>query len=104
GDELELVAHGPKLPLEACNRCVVQGFFPVEGWRAVVGQHLVRILCQHAFGKLSCFLQIRLRGFTPDQVGVWRVRDTPRDCGFYATTDVEEAFCRALAGDEFPIA
>ncbi len=40
GDELELVAHGPELPLELRDGRVVQVLLPVEGGRAVVGQQL----------------------------------------------------------------
>src|SRR5699024_9852834 len=52
-DELELVAHRGELPLELRDRGVVQILTPVEGRRAVVGQHLVRVLLLDALGELT---------------------------------------------------
>src|SRR5690606_26418697 len=44
GDELELVPHVAELALELGDRRVVQVPLPVERGRAVVGEHLVRVL------------------------------------------------------------
>ena len=63
-----------------------------------------RQLRQDAFGKIARVFEVRLRGFTPDEVGVRSVRNRASNCGFDAAADAEEAFGRALAGDEFAVA
>src|SRR6185369_5331973 len=47
GDELELVSHGSQLALELGDGCGVELAPPVEGRRAVVGQHLAGELRLH---------------------------------------------------------
>ena len=54
----------------------------------------------NGFGEFFCKSQVRLAGFTPDQVGVRGVSQTTRDCLISAWTRLEEAFNRTLAGQE----
>jgi hypothetical protein len=72
-DELELVAHGAELALELGDGGVVEVLLPVEGRRAVVGQHLAGELRVDGIGERLASFQVGLAGLAPDQVGVGRV-------------------------------
>ena len=100
GNELILVAHCPQFALEQLHLRLVQMLCPVEGGRAVIGQHLVGILLADRLGKALGILQIRGRGLAPDQVGIGRVGQAARDGAVEAALQAEEALGRALAGDE----
>src|SRR5712692_3178900 len=52
-DELELVAHCAELALEPGDRRIVEVLLPVEGRRAVVGEHLVGMDLAHALGEAA---------------------------------------------------
>src|SRR6185312_2933296 len=75
-DELESIAHGAELALEAPDRGVVEILAPVERRRAVVREQLAGKLRVNLFGELLRELQVRLAGFAPDEVGVGCVRET----------------------------
>ena len=51
-------------------------------------------------GEALGFLQVRLGGLAPDQVGVRRVGESARDGRVESAVDAVEAFHRALAGEE----
>ncbi len=99
-DELELVAHRAQLVLELRDRSVVQVLAPVEGGRAVVGQHLVRELAANRLGEPSGDLEVRGAGLHPDQIRVRRVLERTVDALIDAVVllDAPEAVARlALA-------
>src|SRR5471032_2376673 len=100
GNELVLVAHGGQFALELGDGRVVQVLLPVEGRRAVVGQQLVRVFLLDGLGEAAGFVQVRLGGFTPDQVGVRRVGQAAGDGLVEAGADFVEAFLGTLAGHE----
>jgi hypothetical protein len=100
GDELVLVAHGAEFFLELGDGGIVQVLLPVEGRRAVVGQHLARVLGMHGFGELAGEFQIRRAGFAPHQVGVFSVGDGAGDGLVQTLLGLVEAFGGALAGQE----
>ncbi len=100
GDQLVLVAHGRKLALKLGDGCVVEVFLPVEGRRAVVGKQLVRVLLLDCFGEAACLVQIRLGGFTPDQVGIRRVGEAAGDCLIQTGTYFVEALMSPFACHE----
>src|SRR5688572_31154007 len=79
GDELELVAHGAELTLELGDRLVVELLLPVEGRRTIVGEQLARMDRVNAFREAARFLEVRLRSFAPNQVGIRRVCDSTSD-------------------------
>src|SRR5262249_28214323 len=66
GDELELLPHRSKFPLEARNGRFRKMLPPVERRRAVVGQHFTGELCVHSFCKFLRFLQVWLGRFAPE--------------------------------------
>jgi hypothetical protein len=57
-DELVLVAHGAEFALELGDGGVVEVLLPVEGGRAVVGQHLAGVLGMHGVGE-TCLANSR---------------------------------------------
>src|SRR5439155_8950599 len=91
GDELELVAPAAEGLLEACDRVVVEVLTPIERRRAVVGEELAGEPLMHCLGELTRLSEVRRRSLEPDQVCVWRVCESPRDCRADAVTDAEEA-------------
>ncbi len=105
-DELELVAHGAQLALEAGDRRVVQIGLPVERRRAVVGQHLAWIVAPHGLCKALGLAKIRLRRLAPDEVGIGREGDRPGNARLQAVFHPVEAFRRApgVVVDERPVA
>ena len=64
-DELELVAHRAKLPLEPCHSRIVEVLLPVERRRAVVRKHLARILGVDRVGECLGELEVRLARLAP---------------------------------------
>ena len=104
GDELELVAHRAELALEFGDRRVVELRLPVEGGRAVVGEQLAGKLGVDRLGEFLRFSDIGLGRFAPEQVGVGRIASAARDRLVDPGADPEEAFRRALAGQEGPVA
>ena len=103
-DELERVAHRAEFFLEHRDRGVVEVLAPVERRRAVVRQHLVRVLGLDGFREATGLVEVWGRGLTPDQVGVRRVGQAAADRGLEARAGVEEALGRALAGQERAVA
>src|SRR5450830_1133326 len=97
-DELELVAHRAQFLLEFGDGGIIQILLPVERWRAVIRQHLAWELGMDGFGELLRESQIRLAGFTPDQIGIVGVSQTARDCLLNTRTGLEEAFNSTFAG------
>src|SRR5215207_3580532 len=79
GDELELVAHGAELALEALDRRLVELLLPVEGWRAVIGKHLARESLVHRFGEDAGLLEIGIRRLPPEEIRVAGVGETAGD-------------------------
>src|SRR5271156_1967676 len=104
GDELELVSHGCELGLEAGDGGVVQFLLPIKRWRAVVCQHLAGKLRVDRFGELASFVQIGMRCFAPDEVGVWRVGEGACNCGVDAAADTKETFWGSLSSKKFAVA
>ncbi len=100
GDELVLVTHGRKLALKLGDGRVIKVFLPVEGGRTVVGKQLVRKLLLDRLGEAPCLVQVRLGGFTPDQVGIRRIGQAARNRLIQARADLVETFMSALAGHE----
>ena len=103
-DELELVAHRASSRWKRGDRRVVEVLAPIEGRRAVVGQHLARELRVDRLGELPRLVQVGLRGLAPQQVGIRRVGDGPGDGQSRPPRDAEEAFGGALAGEEAAVA
>ena len=105
-DELELVAHGAELALEAGNGPLVDVAPPVERGRAVVGEHLARELAVDGLCEGPRLGEIGGRGLHPQEVGVGREGEAARDAARHALTGAQavEAFCRALACDEGAVA
>src|SRR5476651_2552718 len=101
GDELVLVAHGRQFALELGDGRVVQVLLPVEGRRAVVGQQLVRVFLLDGLGEATGFVQVRLGGFTPDQVGVRRVGQAASDGLVETGAHFVETFLGTFASDEW---
>src|SRR5699024_3605111 len=85
--------------LELGDGGVIQVTLPVEGRRAVVGEHLVGVLGLDALGEVAGHLQVRGGGLHPEQVGVRGVGQTTGDTGVDAVTEAVEAFGRTLTGD-----
>jgi hypothetical protein len=100
GDELELVAHRAELALELGDGRVVEVALPVERRRAVVGEHLARVLLLHALGEFPREREVRGAGLAPHHVGVFGVGDTARQRLLEALLRTVEAFGGALAGEE----
>jgi hypothetical protein len=99
-DELELVAHGAQLPLELADGGVVQVALPVERGRAVVGEHLARVLLADALGEFPREGQIGRAGLAPDHVGVLGIGEAARQRLVEALARLVEALRGALAGEE----
>src|SRR5262249_58571065 len=78
-DELELVAHGGELALEARDGGVVEMGAPVERRRAVVGQELAGELAMDRGRECTRFIEIGARGLPPQQIGVTGARESALD-------------------------
>ena len=102
--KLELVAHRAEFALKAGDRSVVKILFPVERWRAVIGEQFSRINLVNGLREFSCLIEIRLRGFAPQQIGIRRIGQAASDGGLRSALNVVEAFRGALSGQEFAIA
>ena len=104
-DELELVAHRAELALELGDRGVVELRLPVERRRAVVGQQLARELRVDRLGELLGLGEVRARRF---RTRAGRRRERRPGRGRWPTSrpprHAVEAFGRALAGEERPVA
>src|SRR5277367_7146566 len=99
-DELEFVTHSAEFTLEFRDGGVIEILAPVEGRRAIVSQHFVRIPGMYRFGELARFAEMRPGGFAPHQIGIRRVREASGDCGAQTAANLEESFRSALAGEE----
>jgi hypothetical protein len=100
-----LEAQLAQLLLEGGDGAVVQVALPVEGRRAVVGQHLAGELLVDALGELARLADVGLGRLAPDQIGVRRIGQAALDGILDAALDVVEAFVGAvLAQDERLIA
>ena len=79
---------------------------PIERGRTVIGQELVREVMPDRLGEAPRVAEIGLRGFPPHQVGIFGEGDAARDGVVLAGIglDAEEAFRRALAGEELAVA
>ncbi len=86
--------------LEAFNGLVVQVLLPVEGGRAVVGQHLSRELFVDGFGECFGIGEIGLAGFAPDQIRPGSIGQAARNGLLDARFGAIEPFQRAFAGAE----
>src|SRR6516165_1164522 len=78
--ELEFVSHRAELALEPRDRGVIKLLFPVERRRAIVSKEFVRMFSVDTFGKALRFRQVRLAGFTPEQVDIRGIGNCPGDC------------------------
>jgi hypothetical protein len=103
-DELEFVPHGAELALKAGDRRVVEMLLPIERRRAIVGKHLPREARVDTGGELSRLVKVRRRSFAPDEIGIRRVGEPPRDRHLDAALDSIEALGRALSRAKFPVA
>ena len=88
-----------QLALELCDRRVVEVLLPVEGGRAIVGEHLARMRPVHAFREALRLVEVRRRGLAPDEVAIGRVGDGAGDAGLQPVAQAVKTFGRALAGD-----
>jgi hypothetical protein len=77
--ELELVAHGADLALEARRGLDAHLALPVEDGRAVVGSILPGELAVDRLREVARILQVGVGGLPPQQVGVGRVGQAARD-------------------------
>ncbi len=77
--ELEFVTHRTQFTLEFFDRRIVQLLFPVEGGRAIIGQQFAGVLLVHGFGEFFRIIQIRMRGFPPQQVSNVGIGESTRD-------------------------
>src|SRR6266480_722195 len=102
--ELEFVAHLAEFLREVRDSDVVELFLPVERWRTVVRQQLAWKFRMDGFCEFPRFREIRCRSLAPEHVGIGRVSEPARDAGVNAATELVEAFGRAFAVDEFPVA
>src|SRR3981081_535587 len=100
-DELEFIAYGAQFFLEPGDGGIVQLFLPVEGWRAVISQHLAGEFRMDRIGKLLRESQVRLAGLAPYQVDIRAIRQRPGNRLIKAGTDPEETFHRAFPGTEW---
>src|SRR5512134_2284627 len=99
-DELELVAHRAQLALELGDRRVIEVALPVERRRAVIRQHLLRVLPAYPFGEALRKAEIRRPGLAPHHVRVLGVRQSPGQGLVEPFARLVEALRGALAGDE----
>src|SRR6202171_3541438 len=100
GDELELVAHRAQLALEAGHGRIVKVLFPVERWRAVVRQHLVRELRMDRVGEGLGEFEVGLARLAPEEVGVGGVCEPARHRLIEPAARLVETLDRGLTGAE----
>src|SRR5690349_12550635 len=103
-DELKLVAHQSQLFLKLRNRALVELLLPVERRRKIVSQQLAGKLLVKSMRKTARVFEIRFRRLAPNDIRVRRVSECARDRLIQAGFNAEEAFSRALAGQERVIA
>src|SRR2546421_12680491 len=96
-DELELVSHGCQFRLEPRDAGVIHFLLPVKGRRAVVREHLARMLSKTRLCELSRFLQVWLGSLPPKEISIRRVGNTTGNRGFQSAANAEEAFGGAVA-------
>src|SRR6266496_1634837 len=72
--KLEDITHLAQALLEVCDCIGIELLAPVERWRAVVRQQLVRIALMDLVGEALRLTQIWLSRLTPDQVCIGSVR------------------------------
>ena len=103
--ELVLVAHRAQLALELGDRLGVEVARPVEGGRAVVGQHLARVAARGS-PRRSAWPRRDRGGPSRTRAGRRRARRTARgrSPGRALRGDLEEAVGRPLAGQELLVA
>src|SRR5205823_9380366 len=77
---------------------------PVEGWRAVVRQHLVGRDFPHGLGELLRFGKIGRRRLAPEQIGIRSVGHGARDRAIELTTETEKAFRRTTTAAKLAVA
>ena len=99
-NELVFVAHGAEFALEFGDGGVVQVFLPVEGRRAVVGQHLAGVFGVHGFGVFARKVQVRCAGFAPHQIGVLGIGHRTGHGLVHALAGFVKTFGGALTGQE----
>ncbi len=106
GHELEAIAHARDVALEVGDLLGRELARPVETRRAVVGEHLPRELAVDGVGEALGLLQVGVAGLPPQQIGIGREGQAAGDRVIQpaAGADAAEAFRRALAGDEGPVA
>src|SRR5437667_7789968 len=76
---------------------------PVERRGTVVREHLGRELGVHSVSEFLRFLQIGLRRFAPEEIGIWRIGDSARNGAFQPRSNSEKAFGSALSCQEFAV-
>src|SRR5689334_21890088 len=103
-NELELVSHFCEFPLEARDGCVVELSLPMERRRAVVRQQFTRKTRVNGLGETACLLEIRFRGFTPDQIGVRCVSQAADDRRIKAASKFEKSLGSPPSANEGRIA
>src|SRR6266478_6054616 len=103
-DELEFVAHFSEFLLEVGDGDVVKLFLPVERRRAIIGQEFPWEFRMNGVGEFPRFGEIRSGGFAPKHVGVRSVSEAASNGGVDPAAELVEAFWRAFAVDEFPVA
>ena len=101
--ELELVTHRAELALEPGDRRCVKVLPPVEGRRAVVGEHLVGCDLVHCLRELPRLGQVGRRRLTPEQIGVRRVRYGAGNGAVELTSQTEESLWGAVADAKLAI-
>ena len=99
-DELELVSHRAELALEPRDRGVIKFLLPVERRRAIVSKEFVRMVLVDTFGKPLSLRQVRLAGFTPEQIHKGGVGNCTGDCLIDSGTHPIESLRGSFAGDE----
>jgi hypothetical protein len=93
--------------LEALDRRLVELLLPVEGRRAVVGEHLAWEVLVHRFCEDARLLKVRMRGLPPEEIGVAGISKAAGDAVVEsgALLEAKEALRRAGVGlDEGPVA
>jgi hypothetical protein len=102
-DELEFVTHLSQLFLERGDLFIVEFALPVEGGRAVVGQHLAWIFFVDGFRKFARFIKVGCGGFAPDQVHIRSEFESACHGIFEPVVDDPETVSSAFASQMFVI-
>src|SRR6266568_2211216 len=90
-DELELITHLPKLLLECRDRLDIKLLAPVKRGGAVVDQHFAGEAFMNGIGEALGLFETWLSSFTPDQITVWSVGESPGDGCIQPASHSEEA-------------